>query len=119
MLLSVESGCGKSTLLRLIAGLLPAQAGCIQFADLANNHMVLHDQSTKKDVAMVFQNHALIPWLTVLDNAAMGLGQRFKSLAHSHKKHILRLLEMAGLNNSLMSYPPQLSGGMCQRLGIC
>ena len=60
----------------------------------------------------------LIPWLTVLDNAAMGLGQRFKSLAHSHKKHILRLLEMAGLNNSLMSYPPQLSGGMCQRLGF-
>ena len=107
------SGCGKSTLLRMIAGLEEVNSGEIWIGDKLVNHMPAKD----RDVAMVFQNYALYPHMTVADNLAFSL-----SLRHAKKPVIRetvdRVAGILGLSNLLDRYPRQLSGGQRQRVAM-
>jgi multiple sugar transport system ATP-binding protein len=107
------SGCGKTTTLRLIAGLETPDAGsiCLDGRPLAG--VAPRD----RDVAMVFQNHALLPHLTVFENLAFGL-----MLRRFPKEEIARRVraasEMLDLSAFLERKPPALSGGECQRVAL-
>ena len=104
------SGCGKSTLIRLIAGLIRPTRGAVKF----------HDRDLEgvcPGVAMVFQNFALFPWLTVAGNVRLPLQQLHISEEQSAER-TARSLEMVGLTGYEDTYPRELSGGMKQRVGI-
>lgn len=101
------SGCGKSTLLRLIAGLILADSGEITFPDWA----------TVPQRAMVFQDAALFPWMSVIDNVAFGLETGGVALAERHQRAGI-LLQRMGLAGFAAHYPRELSGGMRQRAAI-
>src|SRR5579872_273439 len=107
------SGCGKSTLLRMIAGLESASAGEIRIGD-----RVVNDVPPKaRDIAMVFQNYALYPHMTVGENMSFAL-----RLKHASKAEITERTERAakilGLDKLLDRYPRQLSGGQRQRVAM-
>ena len=107
------SGCGKTTALRMIAGLEEATAGEIYIGD-----RLVNDVSPKdRDIAMVFQNYALYPHMTVYDNMAFGL-----KLRKFPKDEILRRVQEAakllGLGDLLDRKPKQLSGGQRQRVAL-
>jgi NitT/TauT family transport system ATP-binding protein len=104
------SGCGKSTLLNLVTGFDRSTAGRI----VVNGREV-----TKVDphCGMVFQQYALFPWLTVLDNVAFGLKMKGVSRAERHGV-AQRFIEMVGLKGFEHKYPNTLSGGMRQRVSI-
>ncbi|MBI3458497.1 MAG: ABC transporter ATP-binding protein [Candidatus Rokubacteria bacterium] len=102
------SGCGKSTLLHVLAGLLPPTRGRVVFEDVPEGTPV---------TSIVFQEHALFPWRTVLGNVAFGLEVRGVSEAARHAR-ARGLLEMVGLQGFEDRYPHQLSGGMRQRVAI-
>ena len=106
-----RSGCGKSTLLRLISGLLPTTAGEVQVAG---------EQVTKprRDIAMLFQRPALLPWRSVLDNVLLP-AQIFGWTKAAHRERAHGLLEMAGLAGFEKRLPHELSGGMQQRVALC
>ncbi|HYA57721.1 MAG TPA: ABC transporter ATP-binding protein [Thermoplasmata archaeon] len=104
------SGCGKSTLLRLIQGLDRPTAGQIYFRDQPVDHVV-------GQMAMVFQNFALYPWLTVAQNVAFGL----EALGWPKEKmaaQVERYISVTGLDGFQEAYPRELSGGMRQRVGL-
>jgi NitT/TauT family transport system ATP-binding protein len=105
------SGCGKTTLLRCIAGLIDLSDGriLVQGKPVAGRP---HD-----DVAMVFQHFGLLPWKTVLDNAAFGLSMAGVPRAKI-KERVTHYLELVGLSGFEAHYPYQLSGGMQQRVGL-
>src|SRR3954454_19492195 len=107
------SGCGKSTLLRMIAGLEHVTGGEIRIGD-----KVVNDLPPKaRDIAMVFQNYALYPHMTVRDNMAFAL-----HLANADKgtidSKVGRAAEILGLGALLDRYPRQLSGGQRQRVAM-
>jgi NitT/TauT family transport system ATP-binding protein len=102
------SGSGKSTLLRVIAGLLPQTSGEV--------HIEASRPGTPL-TAMVFQEHALLPWRTVLANVAFGLENRGVARA-ARETRAREMLAMVGLAKFAQHYPHQLSGGMKQRVGI-
>ena len=105
-----RSGSGKSTLLRLMAGLIAPSEGLIE-----RDGQPL--RGVNRDVAIVFQSFALLPWLTVLDNTAVGLEAR--GLGEQEvRRRALRALAMVGLEGSAEAYPRELSGGMRQRVGF-
>ena len=105
------SGCGKSTLLELIAGLLPASEGRIEFEGRPIAHEI------PDGIGVVFQEDACFPWLTVRDNVAFGL--RKASLdAVERTKRVGDAIAMMGLSEFGNAYPAQLSGGMRQRVCI-
>ena len=104
------SGCGKSTLIRLMAGLLPPTRGHVYF----NGREV---EGVCPGVAMVFQNFALFPWLTVEGNVCSPLEQ-YRLSAGEVAGRSKRALEMVGLTGYEKVYPRELSGGMKQRVGI-
>jgi NitT/TauT family transport system ATP-binding protein len=104
------SGCGKSTLIRLIAGLIRPTRGTVKF----------HDRELEgvcPGVAMVFQNFALFPWLTVAGNVRLPL-QQLKISEEQIAERSSRSLDMVGLTGYESTYPRELSGGMKQRVGI-
>jgi NitT/TauT family transport system ATP-binding protein len=104
------SGCGKSTLVRLIAGLIKPTRGTVKF----------HDRKLEgvcPGVAMVFQNFALFPWLTVAGNVRLPL-QQLRLPEEQVAERSARSLEMVGLTGYEGTYPRELSGGMKQRVGI-
>jgi len=108
-----HSGCGKSTLLNIVAGLTPATSGGI----ILEGHEV---NEPGPDRAVVFQNHSLLPWLTVYDNVKLAVDKVFgrsKSRAERSEwvMHNLNLVQMAHAKDKR---PSEISGGMKQRVGI-
>lgn len=105
-----KSGAGKSTLLRIISGLLPASSG-----EVTCKEQVV--KSPNANMSMVFQNFALLPWLTVYGNISFGLEAR-----GLNKKYIAdktrEMIDLIGLSGYENSYPKELSGGMRQRVGF-
>jgi sulfonate transport system ATP-binding protein len=103
-----SSGCGKSTLLRIIAGLENGYSGEVRIGDRKINGPGL-------DRGMVFQEHRLIPWLTVEQNVGFGLN----GLENGRRDTIIsEHLELVGLTSFAKALPHQLSGGMAQRVSI-
>ncbi len=107
------SGCGKSTLLRMIAGLENISSGEIAIGDRVVNNVA----PKERDIAMVFQNYALYPHMTVRDNMAFSL-----SLAKAPKdlieQQVGRAAQILGLTPYLNRFPRQLSGGQRQRVAM-
>jgi NitT/TauT family transport system ATP-binding protein len=106
-----RSGCGKSTLLRLVAGLLPPTHGEIQVAGERVTR-------PRRDIAMLFQRPALLPWRSVLDNVLLP-AEIFKLGRAALRERALGLLEMVGLAGFEQRLPHELSGGMQQRVALC
>ncbi|MHC5249775.1 ABC transporter ATP-binding protein [Enterococcus sp. HY326] len=107
------SGCGKSTTLRMIAGLEDITEG-----DLVIDGTVMNDVAPKdRDIAMVFQNYALYPHMTVYDNMAFGLKLRKYDKADI-KKRVENAAEILGLTEYLQRKPAALSGGQRQRVAL-
>ena len=107
------SGCGKSTLLRCIAGLEEVDAGTITIGDEVVNDVRPRD----RNLAMVFQNYALYPYLNVRENIAFGLKAR-RTPAGEIETRVRRASEMLGIGPLLDRLPRQLSGGQRQRVAI-
>ena len=107
------SGCGKSTTLRMIAGLEEITAGEIYI----DGQLVNNIPPKERDIAMVFQNYALFPYLTVYENMAFGLNLRKESKANIRKK-VYDAAEILGISHILQRKPRALSGGQRQRVAI-
>ena len=107
------SGCGKSTLLRTIAGLEEADEGSIEI----DGELVNHVRPRDRNVAMVFQNYALYPYMTVFENIAFGLKVR-KAQKESIEPAVRQAGEMLGITDLMQRYPRELSGGQRQRVAI-
>src|SRR5437016_4801940 len=108
-----HSGCGKSTLLNVVAGLLPASTGGV----LLENREV---NEPGPDRAVVFQNHSLLPWLTVYDNVGLAVNKVFSATKSRVERrawtmHNLELVQMAHAKDKR---PAEISGGMKQRVGL-
>ena len=107
------SGCGKSTVLRMVAGLEEITSGCIRIGD-----RVIDDLEPKdRDIAMVFQNYALYPHMSVFDNMAYGLRNRRTPEAEV-KRRVEEAGATLGLSDLLQRKPRQLSGGQRQRVAM-
>ena len=106
------SGCGKTTLLRLIAGFEYPLKGKIILNDqeISNKNRILTPE--KRKIGMVFQDYALFPHLTVLENAMFGLKDK------KNKSRVDFLINIVGLDKFINRYPHELSGGQKQRLAI-
>jgi multiple sugar transport system ATP-binding protein len=113
MVLVGPSGCGKSTALRSIAGLEEITAGTITIGSRVVNDLPPKD----RDIAMVFQNYALYPHMTVEQNLAFGLQQR-KTPKDEIKRRVHDVAVMLGLEDYLRRKPAALSGGQRQRVAM-
>jgi len=107
------SGCGKSTLLRMIAGLENITAGEIRIGERVVNHV----PPKERDVAMVFQNYALYPHMTVADNMAFSMKLR-GAPKNEIDERVNRAAAILGLSQLLQRFPRQLSGGQRQRVAM-
>src|SRR5215831_12762787 len=107
------SGCGKSTILRIVAGLEDADAGEI----VVGGRLVDFTDPVKRNVAMVFQNYALYPHVTVYKNIAFPLEMAKKSNAEIGPA-VRRAAAILGLEDMLQRLPQQLSGGQRQRVAL-
>ena len=107
------SGCGKSTLLRMIAGLENVTRGEIAISDRVVNNV----PPKERDIAMVFQNYALYPHMTVRDNMAFSL-RLAKAPRAVMDNEVERAAKILGLSELLHRYPRQLSGGQRQRVAM-
>ncbi|MCU4179585.1 ABC transporter ATP-binding protein [Bosea sp. BH3] len=108
-----HSGCGKSTLLNIIAGLTPASTGGILLEGKEVN-------APGPDRAVVFQNHSLLPWLTVYDNVALAVNKVFGAKKSKAERHdwIMHNLDLVQMGHAKDRRPAEISGGMKQRVGI-
>lgn len=106
-----RSGCGKSTLLRILAGLIPATAGSVSVGE----RPVV---GPRRDVAMVFQRPALLPWRTVLENVLLPV-QLNRTVTDQDRDRARELITLVGLEGFEDRAPDELSGGMQQRAAIC
>ncbi|MBO9537572.1 sn-glycerol-3-phosphate ABC transporter ATP-binding protein UgpC [Herbaspirillum sp.] len=107
------SGCGKSTLLRMLAGLEEISGGEILIGGTVVNNV----QPKDRDIAMVFQNYALYPHMTVRDNMAFSLALARKEKSFIEER-VKKAADILGLNQLLDRYPRQLSGGQRQRVAM-
>ena len=107
------SGCGKSTTLRMIAGLEEISEGELYIDDKLSNDIL----AKNRDIAMVFQNYALYPHMTVYENMAFGLKNR-KLAKEEINKRVLEAAEILGISEYLNRKPKALSGGQCQRVAL-
>ncbi len=107
------SGCGKTTTLRMVAGLESITAGEISIGDKVVNELAPMD----RDIAMVFQNYALYPHMSVYDNMAFGLKMR-KFAKPDIAKRVQEAAEILGIQGLLLRKPRQLSGGQRQRVAL-
>jgi len=107
-----HSGCGKTTILNCLAGLDRPDAGTI----IMNGAEVT---GPALDRAVIFQSHALLPWLSALGNVAFAVRSRHRNWAKARvRDHARAVLELVGLAESAEKLPAELSGGMKQRVGI-
>ncbi|AVA35860.1 ABC transporter ATP-binding protein [Cupriavidus metallidurans] len=107
-----HSGCGKSTILNVLAGLEEASSGYV----IMGSREVA---GPSLDRGVVFQGHALLPWLTVEENIAFAVRSRHPNWSRKEiAEHGARFIEMVGLNAAAKKKPSELSGGMKQRVGI-
>jgi multiple sugar transport system ATP-binding protein len=107
------SGCGKSTLLRMIAGLENISSGTISIGDRVVNNV----HPKERDIAMVFQNYALYPHMTVADNMAFSLKLK-GTKKNIIKDRVDKAAGILGLDKLLHRYPKELSGGQRQRVAM-
>jgi nitrate ABC transporter ATP-binding subunit len=107
-----HSGCGKSTVLSIAAGL----------NDVTEGGVILDGRAIRgpgPDRGVVFQAPCLLPWLSAFDNVMLGVDQAFPNASRTHRKDVAaRYLELVGLGDAMRKRPAELSGGMCQRVGI-
>ena len=113
MALLGPSGCGKSTLLRMIAGLIPVNSGKILFGE----REVTHEVPQRRNTAMVFQNYALFPHLSVAENIAFGLQVR-KVERMEIRRRLARIMAMVELEGLEARRIQELSGGQRQRVAL-
>src|SRR6187549_2604655 len=108
-----HSGCGKSTLLNIVAGLTTTTMGCV----LLENREV---NSPGPDRAVVFQNHSLLPWLTVYENVKLGVDKVFASSKTRAERNawVMHNLNLVQMSHARDKRPSEISGGMKQRVGI-
>ncbi|MEK1893797.1 MAG: ABC transporter ATP-binding protein [Rhizobium sp.] len=108
-----HSGCGKSTLLNLIAGLTPVSAGAV----LLENREV---NEPGPERAVVFQNHSLLPWLTVYENVSLAVSKLFNRTKTKAERHdwVMANLDLVQMGHAKDKRPSEISGGMKQRVGI-
>ena len=113
LILVGPSGCGKTTALRLIAGLERATSGTITIGDTTVNGVSPRD----RDIAMVFQNYALYPHMTVYRNLGFGLRER-RTPKREVDRRVREISTILGLDDLLKRRPAQLSGGQRQRVAM-
>jgi sn-glycerol 3-phosphate transport system ATP-binding protein len=113
LILVGPSGCGKTTALRLIAGLEKATSGTIMIGDTTVNGVSPRD----RDIAMVFQNYALYPHMTVYRNLGFGLRER-RTPKREVDRRVREISTVLGLDDLLKRRPAQLSGGQRQRVAM-
>jgi nitrate/nitrite transport system ATP-binding protein len=108
-----HSGCGKSTLLNIVAGLTTVTHGAV----LLENKEV---NEPGPDRAVVFQNHSLLPWLTVYDNVRLAVDKVFSATKSRRERHawVMHNLELVQMAHAKDKRPVEISGGMKQRVGI-
>ena len=107
------SGCGKSTLLRVVAGLEEVSEGTVEIGGRVVNDVRPKD----RDIAMVFQNYALYPYMSVFENIAFGLRVR-KTADAEVRQRVQQVTELLGISELLARLPRQLSGGQRQRVAM-
>ena len=106
------SGTGKTTLISLMAGLLTPDEGKI----LLKGRPI---EGPGQDRGIVFQNYSLLPWLTVRGNVALGVDHVFKEwTAEKRREHVEKYIQMVNLSPAIEKRPPELSGGMRQRVSV-
>jgi nitrate/nitrite transport system ATP-binding protein len=107
-----HSGCGKTTVLNILAGLEPPSAGAV----IVDNQGI---EGPSLDRAVIFQGHALLPWLSVMGNVSYAVASKYRALRkpaiHAHAQ---KFIDLVGLTGSERKRPAELSGGMKQRVGI-
>jgi nitrate/nitrite transport system ATP-binding protein len=108
-----HSGCGKSTLLNVVAGLVPLTSGAV----------ILDGKSVEDpgpDRAVVFQNHSLLPWLSVYENVRLAIDKVFSKTRSSAERHdwTMHNLALVAMTHAKDKRPNEISGGMKQRVGI-
>src|SRR5678815_4962326 len=108
-----HSGCGKSTLLNIVAGIVPSTTGGV----LVENREV---NEPGPDRAVVFQNHSLLPWLTVYDNVSIAVNKVFGARKSRAERHdwVMHNLELVQMGHAKDKRPAEISGGMKQRVGL-
>jgi len=108
-----HSGCGKSTILNIVAGLLQATEGGV----LLEGREV---DTPGPDRAVVFQNHSLLPWLSVYDNVRLAVDKVFKGAKTKQQRHdwVMHNLSLVRMEHAVDKKPGEISGGMKQRVGI-
>ena len=107
-----HSGCGKTTILNVLAGLDRPSDGVV----IVDNREI---DGPSLDRAVIFQGHALLPWLTVMGNIAFAVSSRWPKWGRARvQDHAGRFIELVGLKGAEDKRPAQLSGGMKQRVGL-
>ena len=107
-----HSGCGKTTVLNILAGLEPPSEGTV----IVDNQAI---EGPSLDRAVIFQSHALLPWLTVMGNVAYAVASKWRSIKRDDlHRQAQKFIDVVGLTGAEHKRPAELSGGMKQRVGI-